>query len=65
MDAEVYANMATTQYTRLTYVVPYVQHEPGETAAAQANANVIHKEERGLYNIYGNIDAALKQEVIA
>ena len=42
MDAEVYANMATTQYTRLTYVVPYVQHDPGYTATAESNDNVIH-----------------------
>ena len=48
MDAEVYANMATTWYTRLTDPVSYVQHEPGDTAAAQANDNGIHMEERGV-----------------
>ena len=65
MDASVYENVSTTRYTRLTNPVPYAQHGPGDTAAARANANDSHKEERRVYDIDNNVDAALRQEVMA
>ena len=46
MDAEVYATMAATAYTRPTEPVPHAQHGAGDTKAAQADVKVIYKEER-------------------
>ena len=65
MDTEVYANVATTAYARPAEPGPYAQHGPGNSAAAQPEANKIHKEARRIYDLDKNIDAALKQEVIA
>ena len=65
MDAAVYANAATTDYVRPTEPGPYAQHGPGESAAAQADKNAIYKEGRRIYDLDNNVDAALKQEIIA
>ena len=62
MVTEVYANLTNTGYTRLTEPGSYAQHGPGDTAAAQANTNAIHKEERRIYNLDENVNAALKQD---
>ena len=51
MDASVYANVSTTEYLRPTEPLPYAQHGPDNSAAARANANDIHKEERRIYDI--------------
>ena len=65
MDALVYANVANTRYTRPTDTSPYAQHGLGDTAAAQAGNNFIHNEERRMYDLDNNVDATLKQEIIA
>ena len=65
MDAAVYEDMATTRYTRPIYTVPYVQHGPGDTVVVQDYDNDIQKEDRRVYYIDENADAALKQEIIA
>ena len=44
MDIEVYANLFKTPYTILTELGPYATHGDIDTAAAQADANAIHKE---------------------
>ena len=64
MDASVYANLSDTAYTRLTEPVPYTKHGAGNIEAAQADTNVIRKEARRVYNLYENIYASLKKEVI-
>ena len=64
MDAEFYSNVGKTSYTRPTDPGTYAQHGPGNSAAAQANKNAIHKEGRRIYDLDNNIDAALKQEII-
>ena len=43
MDTSVYTNVATTTYARPTEPVPFSQHGPGESAAARADTNEIHK----------------------
>ena len=42
-----------------------VKHGLGNSAAARADANVIHKEGRRTYDLDENLDAVLKQEIIA
>ena len=64
MGATVYVN-ADTAYTRPADLIPYAQHGAGYTAAEQANANVIHKEARRIYDRNEILDATLKQEAIA
>ena len=64
MDTTVYSNVSTTAYVRPTEQGPYVQHGPGNSAAAQSNASAIHKEGRRIYDPDNNLDAALKQEII-
>ena len=59
-----YANVETTAYTRPTEPGPYAQHGPGDSAAAQADANAIHKEGRRIYDLEENVDSLLKQEII-
>ena len=61
MDTAVYANLQDTAYTRLTDTGLYAQHGAGDTAAAQANANAIQKEERRVYDLDENVDATFKQ----
>ena len=51
MVTEVYANLANTGYTRLTEPGSYTQHGTGDTAAAWANTNAIHKEESRIYDL--------------
>ena len=58
-------NVATTRYTKPTDSGPYAKHGPSDTAAARADANSIHRGEKRVYDIDKNIDAALKEEVIA
>ena len=65
MDASVSSNLFTTTYTRQTEQGPYAQHGSSDTAAAQADANSIHKEAQRVYDIDDSVDAALKQEVIS
>ena len=65
MDAAVYANLSTKMYTRLAYPVLYAQHGFRDSTAAWADANVIHEEYRRVYDIDDNVDAVIKQEVIA
>ena len=65
MDAAVYANVITTRYTSPMYPGPHAQYRPRYTEAAQADANAIQKEERRVYSLNENVDAALRQEVIA
>ena len=65
MEAEVYDNVSTMAYTRPTEPVPYAQHGPGKSAAAQTDANAIHKGGRIIYNLDDNVDAALKQDIVA
>ena len=43
MDGAVYVNISTTAYERPMETGTYAQHGPGESEAAQANANLIHK----------------------
>ena len=43
----------------------YAQHGLGESAAAQADASAIHNEGRKIYDLDKNVNAALKQEIIA
>ena len=43
MDAAVHDNISTMAYTRPTDPGPYVQHGPGDSAAAQSDANVMQK----------------------
>ena len=64
-DAAIYATISTTAYARPTKPCPYAQHGPGNSAAAQADANAIQKEGRRIYDLDKNVDAALKQEIIA
>ena len=47
MDTSVYANVANNTYARPMELGTYAQHGPGESAAAQAGVNAIHKEGRG------------------
>ena len=65
VDTSVYANVVATAYTRPVEPVPYAQHGAGNTAAARADANGIHKEERRVYDIDENVDTSLKQDFIA
>ena len=65
IDASVYANVATTAYSRPADPSPYAQHEPGDSAAARADSNEIHKEVRIIYDLDKNANTALKQEIIA
>ena len=65
MDAAVYGNIAATAYVRPMEPGSYAQHGPGDSAAAQADANAIHEEGRRIYDLDENVDAALKQEIIA
>ena len=65
MDTEVYDNVATIDYAILTEPGLYAQHGLGESAAAQADANAIHNEGRKIYDLDKNVNAALKQEIIA
>ena len=51
MYTEVYANVNTTAYT--------------SSAAARADTNSIHKEGIRIYDLDENVDAVLKQEIIA
>ena len=43
MDTAVYDNLLTTAYARPPEPGPYVQHGPGDSAAARADANDIQK----------------------
>ena len=63
MDAAIYANVTNTGYTRTADMGPYAHRGPRDIDAEQANTNSIHKEERRLYDLDKNVDAALKQEV--
>ena len=65
MYAEVYANVLTMAYASPTEPGSYSQHGTGNSEATQANANVIHKEGRIIYDLDKNVDAELKQEIIA
>ena len=65
MEGAVYANVSTTAYTRPTEPGPYKQHGQGDSAAAQADANAIHKEGRRIYDLNENVESVLKQEIIA
>ena len=61
----VYKNIANTIYTRPIDPGPCAQHRTGDTSVAQADAYSTHKEERRVYDLDKNVDAALKQEIIA
>ena len=65
MDAAVSANVSTMAYIIPMDPGPYAQPGPGNSAAARADANVIHKEGRRIYDLDENLDATLKQEIIA
>ena len=65
MDTEVYVNVATTAYKRPTEPVLYAQYGLGESAVSRADTNTIHKEGRKIYDLDNNVNAALKQEIIA
>ena len=51
VDKAVYSNIATAAYARPTQPGPYAQHGPGDSVAAQADENVIHKERRRIYDL--------------
>ena len=65
MDAAVYANVSTTAYARPAEPGPYTEHIPGDSVAARADVNAIHKECRRIYDLDRNVDAALEQEIFA
>ena len=65
MDAAVYVNVAAMSYTILLDPGPYAQHGVGDSTVERADANVIHKKPRRIYDIDENVDATLKQYVIA
>ena len=65
MDVPVYVNVAATAYTRPTEPGLYAQYGVGNSAAARADANVIHTEAWRIYYLDENVDAALKQYFIA
>ena len=60
-----YADVATTAYTRTTEPGPYAQHGKGDSAEVRADANATHKYGSRIYELENNLDAALKQEIIA
>ena len=60
MSKEVYANVATNAYARLTDPGPYAQRGPGKSEAARANANAMHKEGSSIYNVDEIVDVTLK-----
>ena len=60
-----YVNFSTTAYTRMTEPIPYAKYEVGDRSSEQDDVNAIHKEELRVYDIDENVDAALKQYVIA
>ena len=61
MDGAVYVNISTTAYERPMETGTYAQHGPGESEAAQANANLIHKGGRIINNLDKNVDDAINQ----
>ena len=64
METSVYANIATTEYTRPMEPGPYENHGPGYKTASIADANAMHKEERRIYDLDENVNATIKQEII-
>ena len=64
MDTSVCANVATTVYAIPAEPGPYAHHGTCKSAAEQAGVNAIHKEGRRIYNLYENVNATFKQEII-